>query len=258
MTNCSIEKIKAYLKYDIDIEVLDTATSTNALLKERAEAGVREGTLLVTAMQTEGRGRLDRRFFSPKDRGLYFSFVVKPTTESGDFLTIVAAIATHSVIEKYSPKTIGIKWINDIYADGKKCAGILVEGSRNIDNGSLKYAIVGIGINLYEPEGGYPDDIKNIATAMFDNATNHIDIENKIVAEIVNTFFDLFNNFLKDRVIAEYKSRLFILGKSVTVCKSDQEVLAKAIDIDREGRLVVRLEDGHLESLNCGEIRLRV
>ncbi len=258
MTSLDAGKIKSYLQHDFCVEVIDEVTSTNLVLKGLAEKNAVEGAMLVANNQTNGRGRLDRQFFSPKDAGVYFSFVVKPTGDICDMLTIIAALSVYTTIKKYSTKSIGIKWVNDIYADNKKCAGVLAEGSRNIDNSTLKYAIVGIGVNIYEPPAGYPEDIKNIATSILTNGQNVEDIHNKIVAEIINTFFDLYHNFDKQSILLKYKQSMFILGKKIVVCNNQQETIATAVDIDNDGRLIVQFEDESIHHLNSGDVRLKI
>ena len=136
-------------------------SSTNTLLRQRAEAGEPEGLALVAAAQTAGRGRRDHTFFSPPDTGLYLSFLVRPQLSAKDalLLTTCAAAAVALAIEDCAGVPAEIKWVNDVFCRGKKVCGILTEGALDLETGGLQYAIVGIGVNCFPPEGGFPEDL---------------------------------------------------------------------------------------------------
>ncbi len=250
------EHVERLLQNPIDVEVVEETSSTNSVLKERAE---KRPTLLVALSQTAGRGRLERSFFSGKDCGVYFSFLIDniPAAKS-DMLTVVAAIATHRALSAYSSKDIGIKWVNDVYADGKKCAGVLVEGSLNEDTGSLNYAIVGIGINIREPLFGYPEDIRHIATTALAVSDIRDDIECSIIADVYNNFCSILTTLDRRSIVSEYRASLCMLDRQVVVCAGDAEILATALDVDANGHLILRLADGRLTTLSVGEVRLKI
>ncbi len=253
------KSIERYLKYPIDVEVKKELTSTNTVLKECADKGSLNSKLLVALSQTQGRGRLKRKFFSAKDCGVYFSFLVPKLDQAkGELLTIITALSVYRVVSLLSTKDIGIKWVNDIYADGKKCAGILVEGARNIETGSLNYAIVGVGVNIKEPKYGYQKEIKNIATTAINAGDYKAGIESAIVAGIYNQFMDIYTSASSDEIIKEYTSHLFILGKRITASYGDKAIEATAIDIDERGGLIVELDDGSRTTLTMGEITLKI
>ncbi len=113
---------------------------------------------------------MGKKFYSPSNTGLYISILVRPDIPADQalFLTTSAAVATAKAIEDVSNKKADIKWVNDIYIEGKKVCGILTEAAFNIETSKLDYAIVGIGINVCPPEGGFPEDISEIATAIFE------------------------------------------------------------------------------------------
>ena len=154
--------IKQHLKNPhLDISVFSSVTSTNTILKEMAEQGAKEGTVIIAEEQTAGRGRTGKQFYSPKGTGIYISILLRPDipAEESLFLTTSAAVATARAIEDVSDKRALIKWVNDIYLEDKKACGILTEGAFNVETGKLDYAIVGIGINVCIPDGGFPDNI---------------------------------------------------------------------------------------------------
>ena len=134
------QSIGKYLKTaGITVTVYDELPSTNTVLKQFAEQGAPEGTVILAQRQTNGRGRLGRSFFSPADSGIYMSILLRPQIEARDALLITtcAAAATAQAIEKHTRKTCGIKWVNDIFCEERKVCGILTEASLDLENGGL-------------------------------------------------------------------------------------------------------------------------
>ena len=243
----------------------DVVTSTNTLLKEMAENGAPEGTVLTAKMQTAGKGRLGRSFFSPDSGSIYMSILVRPQVSVNDatLLTTAAAVAVALAIEKVTGKTTGIKWVNDIYYNDHKVCGILTEGHISPETGSLDYAIVGIGINLYDPEGGFPPELP-LAGSVFGNEKADETIRTQVIEETLKAFAEFYNAFPKITFYPEYKKRSFLIGKNVLVHKNiklhpekDGEAIpATVLDVDDMLRLVVRYEDGAEESLSSGEVSI--
>ena len=160
----SVKGIKKYLKSDLDIEVYKEVTSTNTMLKERGSQGAKEGQVIIANMQTAGRGRIGRTFHSPSDTGIYMSILLRPTDlipQDAVKITTLAAVCACEAIENVSGKSAAIKWVNDIFMDGLKVCGILTEAAMSLESGNLDYVVLGIGLNAYEPEGGFPEESYN-------------------------------------------------------------------------------------------------
>ncbi len=248
-------KIRALLTEDehIIIETVDTTESTNDDVKRKAAAGEEEISVLIAEKQTKGKGSKGRSFFSPGGTGCYMSFLLRPDLkpEECTLLTSIAAVATAEAIEKVTDKTAGIKWVNDIYMDGKKVAGILTEGAF-INKDKISYAVVGIGINLAVPEGGFPEEIKNIAGALGSEKN-----KNELIAEIINRFVYYYRRLPDNSYVSEYRKRLFFLGREITVVQGDETFTAVATDIDPMCRLKVKTAEGEL-LLGAGEISVKV
>ena len=139
-------------------EVFVRVDSTNTKCIEKAEKGEPEGYVAIAGSQSAGRGRRGKAFFSPAESGIYMSILFRPeglTENQVLHFTTMAAAAVSEAIETVSGKKAEIKWVNDIFIDGKKVCGILSEASYGIQTGKLEYVIVGIGINAYEPSGGF-------------------------------------------------------------------------------------------------------
>ena len=253
--------IKQHLKNPhLDISVFSSVTSTNTILKEMAEQGAKEGTVIIAEEQTAGRGRTGKQFYSPKGTGIYISILLRPDipAEESLFLTTSAAVATARAIEDVSDKRALIKWVNDIYLEDKKTCGILTEGAFNVETGKLDYAIVGIGINVCIPDGGFPDNIKDIATAIFDKQTDSINKRSILIANLLDYFMEYYKDFNSKSYVKEYIERSMIIGKTITVIEGSKTSVAKASDIDKNCRLKVQFEDGTTKWLSSGEVSTKI
>lgn len=243
---------------DVSFSVYKTVGSTNTLARQMAEKGAKEKTVVIAAAQTEGRGRRGRSFYSPDSSGIYMSVVLRPDIAVTDaiLVTTCAAVSVCKAIEKVSSNTAEIKWVNDIYLGGKKACGILTEAALNVESGKPEYVVLGIGINLFEGENGFPDDIKDIATAVFGSKQEAEQHKNELVSEILNCFFDYYQSLTDKGFFDEYKSRMFLIGRPIKVL-TDPEYDAVVLDIDSNFELKVRLDNGEERLLNSGEVSTR-
>ncbi len=256
----SAQSIAKYCNHPFEIEVYETVSSTNTLLKEKAENGANHGTVLLAKEQTSGRGRLGKAFYSPSNTGIYLSILLRPDFSASEslFLTTAAAVATARAIEDACGKKADIKWVNDIYIDGKKVCGILTEASLNIETNHLDYAVIGIGINVCAPSEGFPKELQSIATAVFDNPSDSQNKQSLLVANLLNYFMDYYDDFRSKNYVDEYIRRSFILGKQIYVLDGNVQREATALEIDRDCRLKVRFMDGHEKWLSSGEVSTKI
>ncbi len=242
----------------IAVEYFEETESTNDIARTRAAEGAAEGTVILAASQSRGRGRKGRNFASPKGGGIYLSIVLRPdiNAEKSLFITVAAAVAAARAIQQAAGEKAYVKWVNDVYCRGKKVCGILTEASVNMETYMLDYAVVGVGINVYPPEGGFPDEIKDIAGAVCtgEKAEN---LRNSIAAQFIREFMQLYKNADTAQFMEEYRWRSNILGKEITVWQGNNVYTAFAEDIDEAGGLVVRTDDGQRHTLQSGEITIR-
>lgn len=252
-----VQFLDADLKDIIKIEVLEKATSTNTLIRQRANE-LEEGFVIVAEEQTAGRGRLGRTFFSPDKTGLYISVFLKPRIAPQDaaLITTAAAVAVCEALEKAGADNPQIKWVNDIFVNNKKACGILTEASFNAQSGMLDYAILGVGINIYEPEGGFPEDINNIAGAVFTEKNE--DLRNRVIAYFLNSFMRYYQNLSEKAYFDKYTEKCFVLGKDINVFCGDSVRCAKALSLDENCGLCVEYDNGEKAVLSSGEISIRV
>lgn len=240
------------------LDIRQTVTSTNTVLKEIALSGGKQGYVLIAQEQTAGKGRLGRSFYSPNNTGIYLSILLRPkmTIENSLLITTSAAVAVARAVEKLCSKEAKIKWVNDVFVDGRKICGILTESSLDCESGRLEYAVVGIGVNISKPESDFPDEIKNTAGGFLDNVKGNVRC--KLIAEILNEFANQMENLSSRYYLDEYKRRSLLIGKNITVIKPSGNKRAKAIDIDNKARLVVEYADKSIEHLSSGEVSIRL
>ena len=173
-------------------------------------------------------------------------------------LTTAASVAVCRGIKEVLHKETQIKWVNDIYLDGRKICGILTEAISNFEMGKIDSAIVGIGIN-YRTED-FPEEIRERAGSLEKNG-EHIP-RNQLVAAILNAFWEIYDTLGSREFIKEYRERSMVIGQQVRLQENGEWKEATALDIDDNGGLIVQMEenDGTTSKrvLQTGEITLRL
>ena len=259
----SIPGIKPFLSeksqaYANKIQIYKSLESTNKTAKEMAVAGAEHGTVIISDCQTMGRGRYSRDFFSPSGGGLYMSIVLRPEAlhfENPTSVTAFAAVTVCEAIESISKKEPKIKWVNDIFIDGKKVCGILTEAVTDFESGGLDWVVLGIGINISIRTEDFPSDLQSLATSIYPDEKMP-GVRNKLSAEIINRILEFEALPSETEIFEKYKKRLMMLGKEITVIQNQMEYKATAIDVDSVGHLIVKNENGEIITLTSGEIRI--
>ena len=242
---------------DLRFDIREEVSSTNLIAKERAQAGEAEGLVVMARRQSAGRGRLGRFFHSPEGTGLYMSLLLRPALPATDalLLTTAAAVAVCEAIETLSEKKAGIKWVNDVFVDGKKVCGILTEAGLDIESGGMAWAVVGIGVNLRAPQGGFPPEIAHIAGSVFDDDAP-AQGRSRLAAEILNRFMPMYRAAGERAFVKAYRERSLAIGRTVTLMPGGERALA--LDVDSDCRLIVRMPDGQSRALSSGEISIKL
>lgn len=246
------------LKSEIKIAVRKAVESTNSVVKALAIAGAKEGCFVVSEEQSQGRGRLGRSFFSPSGNGIYMSLLLRPGCSPQDaaLITSAAAVSVCEALELCGIKGAKIKWVNDIYLDGKKVCGILTEAGFGAGGCALDYAVLGVGINVYAPESGFPPELSDIAGFVFNEKQQ--DLRNKLIAYFINSFFKYYKNLLHREHIPLYREKCFVLGENIVIHSGEERVCARALDIDENCNLLVEYENGEKGIVGTGEISVRL
>ncbi len=243
-------KLCAFLHPETDavkIWTFDTLTSTNDEAKRRAAAGAPSGTVILAEEQTGGRGRLGRRFYSPKGTGIYLSMILRlhlPPEESVR-VTTAASVAVSAAIEEAVNISPQIKWVNDLYFGGKKICGILAEMVGDA-------VILGVGINCSTVFSG---ELSQIAGSLFSQDEEELRL--KLIAEILFRLGTMEETLLSPMWMEEYRKRSMVLGREVTLLQEPQSRYF-AEDIGEKGELILQDGAGNRRVLASGEISIRL
>ncbi len=233
-------QIEKGLEIPVKTVVYNSIDSTNNEAKRLVKSGSEGEMLLIAEEQTAGRGRRGKSFYSPKDTGVYMSLVImaeKPETA----ITAAAAVAVCSALERLTGKELQIKWVNDIYLDGKKICGILTEvlGSA---------VIIGIGLNVATAD--FPKSVEN-------GGNLGADIPREtLISEISNGVYKAAK-LKPEAFIDYYRSRSMLTGRKIYLIENNNKTPAFAEGIGSGGELIVRLENGESRIVSSGDVTVR-
>ena len=169
-------------------------------------------------------------------------------------MTTCAAVAVARAIEKVSNVTAGIKWVNDIYVNGRKVCGILAEAGLSAASEYPDYVILGIGLNVKKQS--VPDELKDIVGCLEDTTGNEI-LNEELISAVWEEFATFYDQLSTAVFMEEYKERSVLLGREVTVLAAAGDYRGVVTDIDKEGHLVIERE-GRKEILSSGEVSVRL
>ena len=224
--------------------------STQTDAKEGIEAGNKGNTLYLSTCQTAGRGRFQRRYYSPSQGGIYMSLHVQPNLpyEKLPSYTLLVAAAVYKAIKNLTMIEVDIKWVNDIYFKNKKMAGILTEAMTSVETGLVTDVIIGLGINFAIED--FPDDLKEKAGSLFMPPAPIT--RNELISEIWRCFYQT----APEELLYLYKEHSLVLGREVSFIQEQTEKKGIAKDISDKGQLLIQLDDQTEIWLHSGEISL--
>lgn len=259
----SPQSIGKYLPAELahyQIQVHKITTSTFNILRTLAQEGAPEGVVAVAEAQTAGKGRMSRSFFSPTGTGVYMGILLRPKLAATEalFITTSAAVAVAQAIETVSKHQAQIKWVNDIFVNNKKVCGILTEASFDLESQNLDYAILGIGINVKQPVGGFPPEIQDVATAILEEHEANNAVRSQLIAEVLKNFWYYYTSIAERKFLKEYQERSFLVGTDVWVLESDKQRQARVLSITDNCELQVQFaDDNSIENLATGEVSIK-
>lgn len=233
---------------------MDEVDSTNSFAKDLIIQGVEDGSLVISDTQTGGKGRMDRKWESPKG-GLWLSIILKPKGNlNGDRLGIIplmSGCAAARAIEAVSGLTARVKWPNDVIINENKISGIL---SESILHDRERWIIIGIGINV---NNSFQDDQKfsRMPTSIIEETGNKTDLralEVQLICEM-ERLYNMAQDGKTKGVLDEWRQMAETLGRNVIVNRIADEIIGKAVDIDENGALVLELKDGTTETIMAGD-----
>lgn len=234
---------------DLRICVFEELASTNTYAKQNAVRSANERSLTVAAAQSAGRGRMGRSFYSPSGSGVYFSVATfQKTLPQALTLTAAAAVAVRRAVQELLGVSLGIKWVNDLFWNGKKVCGILCE-SVALEEGYC--VVIGIGVNL--KSAVFPEELADIAGTLGADELARADL----IAAVYKALLPYLLNSSDTSWLPDYRRYSTVLGREVLWRSGERECAGIAVEIDDEGALLVQSADGALERLSTGEISVK-
>lgn len=255
------EEIKSRLAASMlgkEIYYFAKVTSTNTEAKKLAASGCPEGTVVLAEEQQGGRGRISRAWFSPPDKGIWLSVVLRPALSPYDIAkcTLLAAVAVYKAILRVSGVRTGIKWPNDILYQGKKLVGILTELNAEVD--AVNYIVIGIGINVNIQSEEFPPELKSIATSVMAAAgksISRLELTCAVLEELEKCYQEVLQHGF-GAILKEWRSYSATLGHEVSVSGPNASFTGIALDIAEDGALLVKTAD-KVERVVAGDISIR-
>lgn len=242
------------------LHCFESIDSTNTYAKQIALQGAPHGTVIVADRQTGGRGRLGRSFHSPGGQGVYLSALLRPECppEKLMHLTCAVAVAMCEAVHAACGIRPGIKWTNDLVFGKRKLGGILTELSVDSKTGLVSSAVIGIGINCCQQSGDFPEEIRQIATSLAMETGKTVD-RSALIAAMIRSLQEMDRGLLLEKaaILKVYRASCVTLGQSVSILRADTVTHGTALDIDEDGGLLVRMEDGSVQTVASGEVSIR-
>ncbi len=261
----SIEDALKKIKADSHIKIIfftktdSTNTQAKKLLLNQSSSELNK-TVCIAAEQTQGRGRLGRKFYSPSQTGIYFSIIYAPKKAiEAAKITTQAAVGVCRAIKKIYKTECSIKWVNDIFIGDKKICGILTEGNTNLETGTVDAAVIGIGINIAENKE-FPEELKKSAGSIIHESKNYM--RSELAAGAISEVIKIIDgtNSVKEKAMEEYKNRSNLTGKKITVTpvigSKNGRYECTVLGISDDAKLIVKTQDGSTKFLDSGEVSL--
>ncbi len=255
-------QIKAFLRgvsLGNPLYVLPETDSTNSYCRRLLRENAPHGTLVVANCQTAGRGRQGRSFCSPAGSGLYFSVIIsqKLSLQEAPLLTACTAVAACRAIDRLCGTQMQIKWVNDLFLNGKKCCGILTEGEVSLESGCLEHAVIGIGINIRNTASSLPEELHDKVTSLEESVPGCHICRAELTAAIVTELEQALEGLSDRRFLPEYRSRSYLTGKTAELLLDDgTRKKVAVVEIADDCGLVVRDSFGNVETLHSGEVHV--
>jgi BirA family biotin operon repressor/biotin-[acetyl-CoA-carboxylase] ligase len=240
------------------IHLFQEVESTNDEATALADRGEAEGAVVIAERQRRGRGRMGRRWESPRGLGLYLSVILRPAIppQSAPLLTLMGAVAAADAIERATERTTALKWPNDLIVHGRKVGGIL--GEMAVDSSGLLHVILGFGINVNQAEADFDEELRRTAGSLRIEAGHLVD-RTAMVRSFCESLDGWYDRFLREGpqpILEQVRRRCLTVGRMVTARSGDEGISGFAVEIDDLGRLVIRDAQGALHHLVAGDVTL--
>ena len=233
--------------------------STNKQAKELAVGGAHEGTVIIAETQTMGRGRLGREWISPAG-GLWFSLILRPklSPATASKLTFMAGLAVAKVLRERFGLEVETKWPNDILVNGRKICGVICE--MNTTNETINFVVIGVGVNgNFNVEKVFPVKLQKAATSIENELSRKIQLENLFKA-LLEKMESIYERSVKEGfefILEGWKKYARFLSCEVEVTTLNEKIRGLALDVDHNGALILKLENGTLKHVLVGDVSLQ-
>ena len=226
--------------------------STNEVANKLAASGEPEGAIVIAEYQAKGRGRLGRKWISPRGKGCYLSIILRPDILPKEVsrITLLASLSAAKTIRETVNLPALIKWPNDIMINNRKTSGILIEMNGEIDK--VNFVVVGIGININTKKELLPEG----ATSLREEKKEEVPRLEFVRALLRNfeKYYKIFNKGRIGEIVKEYKQLSAILDRELEVNYHNRVISGRAIDVDNEGALILRMDSGFHERVLAGDV----
>jgi BirA family biotin operon repressor/biotin-[acetyl-CoA-carboxylase] ligase len=259
-----LRKKMAWMETRFRILRLDEVDSTNSYARRLAEGGASDGTVVVARKQTSGKGRLGRQWHSSGDFGLWFSVLLRPAFDPrfAGMLGISAGVAVAQAARSIAGADAVLKWPNDVLIEGRKVCGILAEGCTA--GRRLEWAVVGIGINVTLPGGGFPPELEDVATALSQHCACGAEgsaLDKDILLDAVLGEFGARYAMLHEggtRLVRDEAAGLMecFLGRRVTIRGEFGVLQVRALDLLEDGALLVKPDGGEMMQITAADVSI--
>lgn len=259
-----IDKLQRFLSFNapdfsVNPIVMETVDSTNLEVKRLAAKDAPEFTVVTAKEQTAGKGRMGRIWLSSDNGGLYTSILLRPSMipQSVLPLSLLTALAVRDCLREFLPEKVGLKWPNDVLYNKQKVCGILCESL--LEDAHVRQLTVGIGINVNQAD--FPDELQDKAVSIRQIVQHRID-PNYICSRLLYHFSAYYQRFITanykfDTFLNDYRASCLTIGQAVSVNYPGAEQRAEAVNINRDGMLLLKTIEGNVVEVGAGEVQVR-
>ena len=247
-------------KIDYPFYVLDSTDSTNSEAERLLASGEKTPFVVITQKQEAGRGRMGRKWHSPKNGNLYLSIALRPNVELVKLrnFTLWQGVSIGKFLKQYTGiDSIMVKWPNDLVSGTKKMGGMLTEAS--IDCDQVRSLVFGIGLNINSSSSNFPKDIRDHSTSLKDlsgMSWRIHEIASKIIKICIESSEECLSGKADEKLLKEWMHMDFLKGRKVTVQNGKETYMGKADGIDITGGLIIKLRNGRRRIAHAGEVTL--
>jgi len=240
------------------LRYFDSIGSTNDEALAWAATGARDLSIVIADEQTQGRGRLSRKWFTPKGSGLAFSLILRPSAALRPHLSRTVGLAALSIAESCALLGLAprIKWPNDILLNGKKTAGILIENIWSGDD--VDSLVIGMGVNVYKDSVPPSEFLQFPATSLEDSLGKEAPAREDVLFNILSAFIGWRERMGTDELIKTWEDLLAFRGEQVQIHTGEEfPITGELLGLESDGSL--RLRDAHDKSIiiRFGDVSLR-